>query len=390
MDDDAVKRKKVVILGSTGSIGTSALKVARQIPERMEVVGLAAGTRVEELAAQAAEFGVKHVAIADEGRADQLRALVPAGTTVHVGPEGLLDLATLEEAEMVLVSIVGTDGLRPSLEAIKAGKDLAVASKEILVMAGEIVMAAAREAGVAVLPVDSEHNAIFQCLEGNNQGERAVKRLILTASGGPFRTWNAHDLDAVTVEQALAHPTWDMGPKITIDSATMFNKGLEMIEARWLFDVEMARVDVIVHPQSIVHSMVDYVDGSVLAQLSTTDMCFPIQYAVTWPDRVAGALPPLDFAELGRLDFEAPDIGKFPSLRLAREAGERCGTMPAVMNAANEVAVDAFLGGGLGFTRIAEVVETVMARHAVVDGPTMDDLLAADAEARRVTGELVE
>ena len=389
MNDVGAKRRKVVILGSTGSIGTSALKVARQIPERMEVVGLAAGRRVEELAAQAREFGVKHVAIADESLADDLRRLVPAGTEVHVGQDGLSELAVLEGADMILVAIVGTAGLRPSLDAIRAGKDLAVASKEILVMAGEIVMAAAREAGVAVLPVDSEHNAIFQCLDGNRQGEAGVRRLILTASGGPFRTWEAERLGDVTLEQALAHPTWKMGPKITIDSATLFNKGLEMIEAKWLFELEMGRVDVIVHPQSIVHSMVEFVDGSILAQLSTTDMCFPIQYAVTWPERVAGALPPLDFAKLAQLEFEAPRDDVFRSLRLAREAGERCGTLPAVMNAANEVAVEAFLAERLGFLQITETVEEVMGNHDLIAHPGLDELIAADREARRMAAEAV-
>ena len=382
-----MSRKRVVILGSTGSIGTSSLKVAGDIPERMEVVGLAANCSVDTIAAQVEATGVKHVGLADERCCDELAPKLGGGVELHRGEQGLLELATLPEADMVIIAIVGTGGLRPALAAIEAGKDIAVASKEILVMAGEAVMSAARAKGVQVLPIDSEHNAIFQCMEGRSPDD--VTRLILTASGGPFRTLPAAELAGVTVERALKHPTWEMGQKITIDSATLFNKGLEMIEARWLFDVEMDRVDVIVHPQSIVHSMVEYVDGSVLAQLSTTDMCFPIQYAVTWPDRVAGALPPVNFAELGRLEFEAPRVDAFPALRLAREAGERCGTMPAVMNAANEVAVDVFLKGGLGFTRIAEVVETVMDRHALVEGPSLEDLLEADAEARRVAGELV-
>lgn len=389
MSGDVVRRRKVVILGSTGSIGTSALKVARQIPERMEVVGLAAGRRVEELAAQAREYGVGHVCIADESKRAELQALVPAGTTVHAGAAGLIEMATLEGANLVLVSIVGTEGLAPALAAIQAGMDLAVASKEILVMAGEIVMREARKAGVAVLPVDSEHNAIFQCLEGNGGSGKNVARLILTASGGPFRTWEEKDLATVTVAQALAHPTWVMGPKISIDSATLFNKGLEMIEARWLFDVEMGRVDVVVHPQSIVHSMVEFVDGSVLAQMSTTDMCFPIQYAVTWPERVAGALPPLNFAKLGRLDFEEPRTEVFAALNLAREAGERCGTLPAVLNAANEVAVEAFLAGRIPFLRIADLVGEVMGGHGVVEAPSLEELLAADGEARRVAAGLV-
>ena len=381
-----MKERKVVILGSTGSIGTSALKVARAIPERMRVVGLAAGTRVEELAHQAREFGVSTVALAEEGKAGALRELVPEGTTVLAGSAGMEELATLAEADLVLVSIVGTAGLRPALAAIRAGKDLAVASKEILVMAGEIVMREARRAGVSVLPVDSEHNAIFQCLHGQNGGE--VRRLILTASGGPFRASQKEELEKVTVEQALRHPTWKMGPKITIDSATMFNKGLEMIEARWLFGVEMKRVEVVVHPQSIVHSMVEFVDGSVIAQMSTTDMCFPIQYAVTWPDRVPTGLAPLDFGALRKLDFEAPREEVFSSLRLARRAGEACGTLPAVFNAANEVAVAGFLAGQLPFLGIAELVEEVMDRHEVGSSPDLEAILEADRWAREKAGQL--
>ena len=374
--------RRVVILGSTGSIGTSALKVAREIPDYMEVVGLAAGGRADELAAQAREFGVKHLAIADESLRETVAEAAPAGSVVYAGAEGLRELARLPGADMVLVSIVGTAGLQPALDAIESGKDLAVASKEILVMAGEIVMAAADRAGVKVLPVDSEHNAIFQCLEGNAGGAEAVRRLLLTASGGPFRTASAESLADVTPEQALDHPTWKMGPKITIDSATLFNKGLEMIEARWLFGVEMDRVEVIVHPQSLVHSMVEFVDGSVLAQVSTTDMCFPIQYAVTWPQRVPHSLKPLDFAALARLDFEEPRTDVFPALRLAREAGSRCGTLPAVMNAANEVAVDAFLKGVISFPRVWGLVEEVMTGHTVIDSPSLEALLDADREAR--------
>ncbi|MEC8941650.1 MAG: 1-deoxy-D-xylulose-5-phosphate reductoisomerase [Verrucomicrobiota bacterium] len=382
--------RKVVILGSTGSIGTSALKVARKIPEHMEVVGLAAGRRAGELVEQAREFGVKHLAIADESLRETVAESAPAGSVVHAGAEGLRELARLPEADMVLVSIVGTEGLQPALDAIESGKDLAVASKEILVMAGEIVMAAAERSGVRVLPVDSEHNAIFQCLEGNTGGAEAVRRLLLTASGGPFRTASAESLADVTPEQALNHPTWKMGPKITIDSATLFNKGLEMIEARWLFGVEMDRVEVVVHPQSIVHSMVEFVDGSVLAQVSTTDMCFPIQYAVTWPQRVQHSLEPLDFAALARLDFEDPREDVFPALRLAREAGTCCGTLPAVMNAANEVAVEAFLKGAISFPRIWGLVEEVMTDHVVMASPSLEALVEADLEARAAARAGVE
>jgi 1-deoxy-D-xylulose-5-phosphate reductoisomerase len=296
------------------------------------------------------------------------------------GEAGLVELACMEEADLVLVAIVGTAGLAPALAAIACGKDLAVASKEILVMAGEAVMGAAARAGVRVLPVDSEHNAIFQCLEGRPSD--SVRRLILTASGGPFREWREEDLAGVTPEEALRHPTWEMGPKITVDSATLFNKGLEMIEARWLFGVPMGKIEVVVHPQSIVHSMVEFADRSVLAQLSHSDMCFPIQYAVTWPDRVENSLPPLDFARLGSLRFEAPREDAFPALGLAREAGEAGGTLPAVLNAANEIAVEAFLGGRIPFPRIWGVVGEVMAGHRPVAAPSLGDILAADRWAR--------
>lgn len=385
---DLPPKKRVVILGSTGSIGESALKVARDLPERMEVVGLAANRSVDRLAEQIGEFGVGEACLYDPEGRDRLASRVGEKTTLSTGEEGLVELAQLPEADLVLIAIVGVAGLRPALAAIEAGKDIAVASKEILVMAGETVMTAAREKGVEVLPVDSEHNAIFQCLEGKRPDE--VSRLILTASGGPFREAPPEKLAAVTVAEALNHPTWDMGRKITIDSATLFNKGLEMIEARWLFDIEMARVDVVVHPQSIVHSMVEFIDGSILAQLSTTDMCFPIQYAVTWPERVPNSLPPLDFAELARLDFEAPRREDFPALDLAREAGTAGGTLPAVMNAANEVAVDAFLREALSFPGIWETVSAVMEEHRTVEHPGLDEIVAADRWAREAAGRRME
>lgn len=376
------RRRRVVLLGSTGSIGTSTLKVARELPDEIELVALAACGSTEKLAAQARETGVRHVALADASKADELRSILPAGVTLHTGAEGLLELATLAEADIVLVAIVGTAGLQPALAAIEAGKDLAIASKEILVMAGEVVSRAAKRRGVRLLPVDSEHNAIFQCLGGRAGGGDDVSRLILTASGGPFRNLPAAQLDAVTPDQALRHPTWSMGPKITIDSATLFNKGLEMIEARWLFDIGMERIDVVVHPQSIVHSMVEFTDGSVLAQLSHTDMCFPIQYALTWPRRVKGGLKPLDFAQLGKLEFEAPREDVFPALRLAREAGLAGGTLPTVFNAANEIAVSAFRDGGLPFPGIWACVEHVMDRHDVRPADSLDEVLAADQWAR--------
>lgn len=379
--------KRVAILGSTGSIGTSALKVARDIPDRMRVVALAAGRNRELLARQASEFRPPMVCIASDADAEWLRGNVPPGTRVVSGTGGLVDVASMDGADLVLVSIVGTGGLQPALAAIASGKDIAVASKEILVMAGEIVMREAARHGIRVLPVDSEHNAIFQCLEGHPHDH--VKRLILTASGGPFRRTAMADLRAVTPAQALKHPTWDMGKKITIDSATLFNKGLEMIEAKWLFGMAIDRVHVVVHPQSIVHSMVEFIDGSVLAQLSHSDMCFPIQYAVTYPDRLPNTLEPLDFAKLGALNFEAPDEGRFPALRLAREAGARCGTLPAVLNAANEVAVDRFLAGKAPFPAIWETVEAVMRDHRVVEGPDLPAILSADREARRRATEIL-
>jgi 1-deoxy-D-xylulose-5-phosphate reductoisomerase len=380
-------KKRVVILGSTGSIGESALKVARDIPERMEVVGLAAGRSAQALLAQAAEFKPRAVALYDTAELDAIRGHLPPGTACHGGPEGLIELATLPEADMVLISIVGTAGLAPALAAIRAGKDIAVASKEILVMAGEEVTREAARHNVTILPVDSEHNAIFQCLAG--EPARHIRRLILTASGGPFRKTPAAELGKVTPAQALKHPTWNMGRKITIDSATLFNKGLEMIEARWLFGVPMSQVDVVVHPQSIVHSLVEFVDGSQLAQLSHSDMCFPIQYAVTYPDRLPNRLKPLCLAEMGSLTFEAPDPEKFPALRLAREAGTTGGTLPAVLNAANEIAVPAFLDGKILFPAIWHIVEAVMKRHKTVAHPGLDEILKADAWARAAAREEV-
>ncbi len=381
-----MRKRRVVVLGATGSIGTSAAKVARDIPERMEIVGMSGHRNVEALAKMAGEFPQAKICVTD-ATADLSAFRVPQSAFLR-GEGGLIELATLPEADLVLIAIVGTGGLRPALAAIEAGKDIAVASKEILVMAGEIVMEAAHKKGVKVLPVDSEHNAIFQCLENRDSAE--VRRLILTASGGPFRKMPADQLAGVTVEQALKHPTWQMGSKITIDSATLFNKGLEMIEARWLFGVEMSRVEVIVHPQSIVHSMVEFVDGSVLAQLSHSDMCFPIQYAVTWPERVPNSLRPLDFAELAKLDFEEPRRADFPALDLARQAGETGGTLPGVMNAANEIAVDAFVNRRIPFPGIWQTVARVMGEHRPVAHAGLDAILQADSWSRERAAEVIQ
>ena len=374
-----MKRKRVVVLGATGSIGDSTLQVAHDIPERMEIVGLAANSNAEKLVAAANKMRPEAICLVDETKIDILPRDLDYKPRIFTGEVGLRELACLTNADMVLVAIVGTGGLRPALAAIEAGKDLAVASKEILVMAGEIVMREARDHGVRVLPVDSEHNAIFQCLDGRPS---EVRRIILTASGGPFRETPSNQLADVTVDEALRHPTWDMGPKITIDSATLFNKGLEMIEAHWLFGVEMNRLEIVIHPQSIVHSMVEFADGSTLAQLSYSNMCFPIQYAVTWPDRVPNTLPPLDFSTLSKLEFFPPRYEDFPAIKLARRAGETGGTLPAVMNAANEVAVAAFLNRHLRFPQIWETVAQVMDRHRTVAHPDLDAILAADQWAR--------
>ena len=407
-----MKRKRVVVLGATGSVGESAAKVARDIPERVEIVGIAANSKARELAAQANELRPGAVCIVDETKLDELRTNLNYKPEIFWGEAGLREIASKVASDMVLIAIVGTGGLRPALAAIEAGKDLAVASKEILVMAGEIVMRESREKGVHVLPVDSEHNAIFQCLEGRvmQQSQRTtpnaqrptpnadssvfdvsdVRRIILTASGGPFRETPADEFSNITVEQALMHPTWNMGPKITIDSATLFNKGLEMIEAHWLFGVKMAQVEVVIHPQSIVHSMVEFADGSVLAQLSYSSMCFPIQYAITWPDRVPNSLPPLDFGKLAELKFAQPRYGDFPALNLARRAGETSGTLPAVLNAANEVAVSYFLEKRMRFPQIWQTVEQVMNAHESIAHPGLDEILQADQWARAEAGRHVK
>ena len=375
-----MKRKGIVVLGATGSIGESALKVARDIPERVEIIGLAANSNAKKLAAQANTVRPRAVCVVDESRLGELRENLAYAPEVFAGERGLCEIARLPGAEMVLIGIVGTGGLRPALAAIEAEKDLAVASKEILVMAGEIVMREARAKGIRVLPVDSEHNAIFQCLDGRTS---EIRRVILTASGGPFREVPNEQFGRITPQEALKHPTWNMGPKITIDSATLFNKGLEMIEAHWLFGVEMKRIEVVIHPQSIIHSMVEFADGSALAQLSHSDMCFPIQYAITWPDRVPNSLPSLDFQNLSKLEFAAPRHEDFPALNLARRAGEAGGTLPAVLNAVNEVAVSAFLDGRIQFPRIWGTVGEVMNLHTCIAHPSLDEILAADQWARK-------
>ena len=372
-------KKRVVVLGATGSIGESTMRVARALPDHMEIVGLSGNKNRTRLLELAREFPSAPLCAGDRESAAQLKTELGHRKIVH-GEAGLEELASLPGADLVLIAIVGTAGLRPALRALETGKDLAVASKEILVMAGEEVMATAQRNGRRVLPVDSEHNAIFQCMEGRDP--ITVKRLILTCSGGPFRKASARDLSTVTPEEALRHPTWSMGRKISIDSATLFNKGLEMIEAKWLFGIPIEKIEVVVHPQSIVHSMVEFVDGSILAQLGSTDMALPIQFALTYPERLAGPCAPLDLAALGSLDFEAPHTELFPSLDLARRAGTAGGTLPAVLNAANEAAVEAFLAGKLSFPGIWEKVERAMVGVPFIEHPTLGQLLEADQAAR--------
>jgi 1-deoxy-D-xylulose-5-phosphate reductoisomerase len=380
--------KNVVLLGSTGSIGTSTVKVAEDLPDQIRLIGLAAGGNAELLLDQTRRHRPAVISINDPAKAKALQDTVGTSCEVCCGNDGLLKLAALPAADIVLIAIVGTAGLQPALAAIRAGKDIAIASKEILVMAGEIVMHEARKFGVRVLAVDSEHSAIFQCLDGKPAG--SVRKLWLTASGGPFRDrdrWPKEKFSEITVECALKHPSWVMGRKVTIDSATLFNKGLEMIEARWLFDIEMARVGVVVHPQSIVHSMVEFVDGCLLAQLSTPDMCLPIQYALTCPARAASDRVQTHFAKIGSLTFEEPDLDRFPAIELARRAGETGGTLPAVLNAANEIAVEAFVNRKINFPQITETVRRVMDAHQTVAHPGLEQILEADAWARREAGK---
>jgi 1-deoxy-D-xylulose-5-phosphate reductoisomerase len=376
--------KNVVLLGSTGSIGTSTVKVAEDLPDQIRLLALAAGNNSELLFEQTRKHKPAAISISNPAKAKELQNELGTSTQVYSGSDGLLKLATLPAADIVLIAIVGTAGLQPALAAIRAGKDIAVASKEILVMAGEIVMNEARKHGVRVLAVDSEHSAIFQCLDGKPSS--SIRKLILTASGGPFRDktlWPKEKFSEIAVERALKHPSWVMGKKITIDSATLFNKGLEMIEARWLFDIEMARVGVVVHPQSIVHSMVEFVDGSLIAQLSTPDMCLPIQYALTYPERAASDRVQTNFPKIGTLTFEEPDTERFPAIELARKAGEVGGTLPAVLNAANEIAVEAFVNRKINFPQITELVRRTMDAHKVVSHPTLEQILEADNWARR-------
>jgi 1-deoxy-D-xylulose-5-phosphate reductoisomerase len=384
--------KQLSILGSTGSIGRQCLSVVEALPERFGIVALAAGGNLEELTGQIERHRPELVSVSDEKKAHALASTL-RGTgisplpAIHHGREGMLAVGTHTRAAIVVSAAVGVVGLEATYEAVKLGKTVALSNKEVLVAAGELVMAAAKRAGRELLPVDSEHNAVHQCLRGGKEGE--VRRLVLTASGGPFRKTPLANLATVSPEQALAHPNWKMGNRITIDSATMMNKGFEVIEARWLFGVRPEQIDVVIHPQSTIHSMVEFVDGSILAQLGPTDMRMPIQYALTYPERVASNQLALDWGKLRRLDFAKVSTRRFPCLRLAREAMKKGGAWPCALNAADEVAVAAFLERRLPFPGIAEVIERVLARTPRTRFEKMDDVLAADAEARRTAKEEV-
>lgn len=375
--------RRVVLLGATGSIGTSALRVIASHKGRLELVAIAARSDWRRLAQIAREFRVRNVAIHDPVACEEARAsgAFAAGVRLLAGAPGLAELATLPEAQTVLVAVVGTAGLGPAMAAIAAGKDIALASKEILVLAGKFVMAEARRRGTRILPVDSEHNAVFQCVEGHPSA--GIRRIVLTASGGAFRDWPGERLRHATPADALKHPNWSMGPKVTVDSATLANKGLELIEAQWLFGLRPDQCTAVIHPQSIVHCLVEFNDGAMLAQLSPSSMTFPIQHALLYPERVGGVEPPIDFTRLVSLDFRPVDEIRFPMIRLAREAMVAGGVAPAVLNAANEVAVEAFLAGRIPFLAIPEIVGNALARTANFEPTDLSAVLGADSEARR-------
>ena len=381
-----MKKKQIVILGSTGSIGTQALKVIEEHPDLYEAYALTANNQVELLAEQARKFMPAAVVIANEAKYLQLKEmLADLPIQVYAGADALCEIVEAKSIDVVLASMVGYAGLRPTMNAIRAGKTIALANKETLVVAGELINALAQQFKTPILPVDSEHSAIFQCLEPGN----ALEKVILTASGGPFRKFTIEELQHVTKEQALKHPNWDMGAKITIDSATMMNKGFEVIEAKWLFGVRPDQIEVVVHPQSVIHSMVQFEDGAVKAQLGVPDMRLPIQYAFSYPQRIKASFDRLDFMKMTELTFEQPDIKRFRCLGLAYEALNRGGNMACILNAANEAVVAAFLKDRIPFLRMSEIIEETMAKVAFIQTPTYEDYVATDAEARRVASCLI-
>lgn len=375
--------KKLVLLGSTGSIGRQTLAVVEKWPALFSITGLAAGSNLDLLEEQARKFKPRQVGLSCEGGARELgKRLKGTGIKVLAGEEGLLDLARDPEAAWVVNALVGFSGLGPTVAALESGKNLALANKETLVAGGDLIMGLAARQGVEIIPIDSEHSAIFQCLQG--EGGNEISRIILTASGGPFRGYSRERLSRVTLEQALRHPNWSMGPKITIDSATLMNKGLEVLEARVLFGLGLGQVEVLVHPQSIIHSMVEFQDGATMAQLGVPDMGVPIQYALTYPSRLKSDFGRINWGDLKSLTFQEPDREAFPCLELAFQAGRGGGTLPAVMNAANEAAVDLFLRGQLSFLEIPRIIEKAMHKHKIVPKPTLEDITIADGEGRRL------
>jgi 1-deoxy-D-xylulose-5-phosphate reductoisomerase len=383
--------KKIAILGSTGSIGTQVLDVVSRLEGRLQVVGLAAHQSIELLAEQIRYFRPSVVSVGREEDIPRLRRLLndhAVGLEIVHGLHGLKRVATAPDVDVVVVSVAGTVGLEPTIDAINSKKNIALASKEVLVAAGNIVMQLVKEKGVQLIPIDSEHSAIFQCLQGEDRGK--IQRIMLTASGGAFANYPLEGLGSVTVEQALAHPTWSMGRKITVDSATLMNKSLEIIEAQWLFGVDASRIEVVIHPQSIVHSMVEFEDGSVIAQLGIPDMRLPIQYALLYPERVNTGLPRLDIVAKGTLTFSKPDPERYPALELGYLAAEQGGTMPTVMNAANEVAVNLFLEGKIGFLDIVRIVHDAMDAHSPIENPTLEQILKVDSWAREKARCLAE
>ena len=377
--------KKIVLLGATGSIGKNTLQVIRKHPDRLQLVGISAHSNAEKLAQIATEFNVPHAYLPEAaGKAENF----PSATKLDRSADGLLSLASLDAADLVVIAVVGASGLSPTLASLQAGKNIVLANKESLVLGGDLVMQTAKESQAKVLPADSEHNAIFQCLphDSSDASQSFIKKLILSASGGPFRTWDAKKIASATPAEACAHPNWCMGNKISVDSASMMNKGLECIEAKWLFDTSMDKIDVLIHPQSIVHSLVQYVDGSVLAQLGNPDMRTPIAHGLAWPERLSSGVADLNLSEIAQLSFEAPDLDKFPCLQLAMNAATAGGDAPIILNAANEIAVDAFLNGKIGFSAIAHTVEKTLESFDFYEPESLAAVQDSDSRAR-VTAE---
>ena len=375
-----MSKKRIAILGATGSVGESAVRVARAMKDTIEVVALSAHSNADKLASLAREFHCKTLVIGDPSKRDELASLLPQNSRVLTGEEGLVEIASDPETDLILCAIVGTGGLLPCIEAAKHGKTIALASKEVMVMAGSLFTAAARKHNAMIIPVDSEHSALFQCLQAGKRSE--VNRLILTASGGPFRNMPLHEMEKITPEEALRHPTWNMGPKVTLDSATLMNKALEMIEAHFLFDMPQEKIDVLIHPQSIIHSLVEFIDGAVIAHMTPPDMAFPVQYALAWPERLQSPLQRLNLAQIKTLDFYEHDSARFPSIDYARFAMNAGKTMPAVLNAANEVAVERFRNGEIRFTGIWKIIEYTINKHECLEDSQLDAILNADQWAR--------